>query len=190
MAQVMAVVWILAGLLVAWPCLVIWFALAFPRPVSGAKGRLEHGPGRCFATGLVLYGVVGTLSIGLINNPNSAVKVVGFAITAGLVIVATVGGAGLVKLMGERVRPLSAPISPLAALVRGAALTEFAALFPFFGWFLFLPLATITCLGAGAIGLARGEQAAVQPVPLAARPPEAASVPPEAVPAGVDAAGY
>ncbi len=159
MAQVWAFVWILVGLLVAWPCLVIWFALMFPNPVRRSRERLEAAPGLCMFTGAALALLLGGLAVVLINLPNGLVKLAGYAILAVLLIGATLGAAGMVRLLGERLEPLCGSVSPLGVLIRGAALTELASLFPVIGWFLFLPVATLANLGAGVLGLARRREA-------------------------------
>src|SRR5215213_4247594 len=143
MAEVLAVVSILLGLMVAWPCLVIWFALAFPRPVGEARARLEQRPGASFALGAVVALFAGGFAAVLLKQPSALVKLAGWALLLFLLVAATVGGAGLVQLIGDRVGTVSAPASRLKGLVRAAVLTEFAALFPVIGWFLFAPAAVL-----------------------------------------------
>ena len=154
MAEVLGIVSIILGLTFAWPCLVIWFALAFPGPVDQARGRLQRQPWACAGTGAALAITLGVLAFVLINHPHGVVKLLGWALTSALLLLGTLGAAGMVRLIAARLRPESENLSSLGALVRAAVLTEFAALFPVLGWFLFAPAALLANLGAGTLALA------------------------------------
>jgi hypothetical protein len=186
MGQVMAVVSIILALAIAWPCLVIWFAMAFPGPVKRSRERLERSPWVAFFVGALVFSTVGFIGIAIISAAPGPVKVLGWVVLSPLFVASTVGGAGLVQLIGDRVRDQSAPVSPMAGLVRGAVITECAGIFPIIGWFFFAPIATIISLGAGTIGLFSGQRrevAAVPAYPHAAAP--AYSAPPAYAPPAV-----
>src|SRR5690349_20705992 len=127
MGQVMAIVWLIAGLAVAWPCLMIWFALAFPAPAARAKARLLEAPFGSILAGAAIGLLFGWLSVALLGNPAGPVKLVGWAILSPLLLAATLGAAGLIRIIADRLEATAGPISPLGALVRAALLTEFAA---------------------------------------------------------------
>src|SRR5438552_10849687 len=133
MGEVMAIVSLILGLAVAWPCLVIWFALAFPGPAARARARLVEAPLVCILAGAAVGLVFGWLSVALLSNPAGPVKLVGWLVLSPLLLAATLGAAGLIQIIAERLSSASAPVSPLAALVRAAVLTEFGALFPVIG---------------------------------------------------------
>ena len=61
-------------------------------------------------------------------------------------------------------------------MVRAALLTEFAALFPVIGWFLFAPAALLTGLGAGLAGTL-ASQARLRPVEYLPEPTPVAAAP-------------
>ena len=67
--------------------------------------------------------------------------------------IGSIGGAGMARLLGNRLAPIARPNSTLTNLVRGAVVYEFACLVPFVGWFLFIPIAGITAVGAAAFAL-------------------------------------
>lgn len=171
MADVLATVAILLGLMTAWPCLVIWFSLAFPARVAAARRRLDQSPGTSAGLGAVLTLVVGGIGLVLLQAPRAPIKMMGWALIVLLLLLGTLGGAALVELMAERVRGVSSPGSPLRSLVRAALLTELAALFPVVGWFFFLPAILLTGIGAGVAAL-RGGAEAEAPAPV--RSPTAA----------------
>jgi len=50
-------------------------------------------------------------------------------------------------------RPRECGLTPAGAFVRGAIALELAAVFPFIGWFLLIPLTIVTSLGATAFAL-------------------------------------
>jgi hypothetical protein len=64
-----------------------------------------------------------------------------------------IGGAGMARLLGSRLTAIADPNSKLTNLVRGALVFEFACLVPIVGWFMFIPLAGITGIGAAAFAL-------------------------------------
>jgi hypothetical protein len=172
MGEVMAFVSIIVGLAIAWPCLVIWFALAFPEPVKRSRERLEEAPWRSFGVGLLLLIPV-LIGIRVVTDAPGGAKLAGWVVLAPLFLTSTLGGAGLVQLIGDRVQKASAPISPLAALVRGALMTWGAGLFPVVGWFFFGPVTTIVSLGAGTLGLFARKQREHYPAPVYYHPPAA-----------------
>jgi hypothetical protein len=155
MGEVMGVVFFILGLMVAWPCLVVWVALAFPQPVDRARLRLERSPTGCFFLGAGLALVIGGTAVRMITQPTmpGPAKLLGWIILFPLLLAATIGSAGLVQIIGDRIRAASGPMSPLGALIRGAVITELAALFPVAGWFFFWPLTYLVGLGSGTLGL-------------------------------------
>jgi len=68
-------------------------------------------------------------------------------------VLVAVGMTAMAQLLSERLRALSPEMTPLAGLVRGAVILELALALPFFGWFLVAPVAGLTLLGAGALGV-------------------------------------
>src|SRR5262245_32782968 len=104
MGQVMAVVSIVLALAIAWPCLVIWFAIAFPAPVQRSRERLERSPWLAFFVGVLLLCTVGFIGGAIIAAAPGPVKVLGWVVLSPLFVASTVGGAGLVQLIGDRVR--------------------------------------------------------------------------------------
>src|SRR2546423_5279893 len=91
MGQVMAIVSLILGLAVAWPCLVIWFALAFPGPAARAKTRLLEAPFGSILVGAVLGIVFGWLSVALLNNPAGPLKLAGWLVVLPVLLAASGG---------------------------------------------------------------------------------------------------
>src|SRR5438552_231779 len=116
MGQVMAIVYLILGLAIAWPCLVIWFALAFPGPAGRARARLLDAPFGCVVAGAALGLVFGTLSVVLLQSPAGPVKLAGWALLSPLLLAATVGAAGLIQIVAERISGASPMVTRLGGL--------------------------------------------------------------------------
>jgi len=149
MADVYSIVFTILGFLVVSCGLNVWTALVFPAPVQRCRSRLEEGPFASFLLGAVYAGVFGGLGIAALSAPSGGVKIFGAVLFAPLMIGLAVGGAGLSTLLAERMRALQEGASPFGLLVRGSLINSLAALFPFIGWFLFIPVAGLISLGAG-----------------------------------------
>jgi hypothetical protein len=152
MADVYTVTFTLIGILLSLPALLVAINLLMPDVTRRAQTRLEQTPGRSFVLGAPVTAAF-TLWIAVISQLpgiGQATAVISAILFMGL---GTIGGAGLARLLGERLRPLANPHSELTNLVRGAVVYELAALVPIVGWFLFIPLAGITAVGAAAFAL-------------------------------------
>ncbi|MCB9421505.1 MAG: hypothetical protein H6667_17000 [Ardenticatenaceae bacterium] len=152
MADVYTVTFSLIGILLSLPALLVAINLLMPNMTRRAQLRLEQTPGRCFVLGVpmtatwALFAVI----VGQMPGVGQATAVIATILFMGL---GTIGGAGLARLLGERIRPLAKPNSELTNLVRGAVVYELAALVPIVGWFLFIPLAGIMAVGATSFAL-------------------------------------
>jgi hypothetical protein len=152
MGMVMGVTGVILGIGAALVGLMLWMTLLFPRPTARARRKLEERPGRCFLAGLGMAVLLGVPVIALLRSPNGLAKLGGWTLAFPLTTLLAVGLAAMAQLLGERMQALSPSVTPLGALVRGALTLELVALLPFFGWFLFTPLVSLTLLGAGVIG--------------------------------------
>ena len=156
MADVNAVFGTLLALGIVFPGLLTTWWLLFPVSVERARVRFARTPWACLGLGL-LGMVVILVPIGLLESlPFSAAKFIGtMMIFAGLAY-ASVGAAGLASEMGERLtRQSGGKFTPVGGMVRGAVALELAAAFPVLGWFLIIPLVTITAFGATTFAVLR-----------------------------------
>jgi hypothetical protein len=175
MADVQAIFGILIALGIAYPGMLTTWWLLFPNLVGRVQVRLERSPWTNFWVGLFLTGIYAIPTGVMLALPFGPAKLVGWIMLALLLAVAGIGAAGLAAHLGSRLALRSRPeLSPSAAFLRGAVALELAGFFPLIGWFLFIPLSTIACLGAVALALVRrsASQPALSAVPdsLAARP--------------------
>jgi hypothetical protein len=147
MADVFAIVFILAGLFIALPCLWLFYAALWPNAVGRAQERVQQMPVRTFFLGafvsLVLWGLVALL--GRANLPVPAMLLAGFTVGFSLF-----GVAGFTRLIGSKM-PSTIDI-PWRAHLRGSIVVELSFLVPVVGWLLIFPIALT--LGTGAATLA------------------------------------
>lgn len=152
MADVYTVTFIIIGILISVPALLVGLNLLMPGVTIRTQVRLRETPGKSFWLGAVLTAVllITILITAQIPGP-------GQAFAFGLVVVGmglgSLGAAGMARLLGERIRPLAKPNSDMMNLLRGAILYELACLVPFVGWFIFAPLVGMTVLGAAVFAL-------------------------------------
>lgn len=153
MTDVYIVVFTLAGILISLPALLVALNLLLPKVTTNTAARLAKTPGRSFLLGvpvtaafLLWIAVSSQISFGPIRATAFIAAIAGMGL-------GTVGAAGMARVLGERLKPISDPSSSLTSLVRGALVYELAGLFPLIGWFLFIPLAGIMVMGAAVFGV-------------------------------------
>ena len=153
MADVYTVLFILLGILLTLPALLVAINLLLPAVTQRAQTRLTETPGKSFFLGipvasafLLFVAISSQVNFGLVKAVGGLVAVIGMGL-------GTIGAAGMARLLAERLRPIARPNSELTHLIRGAVVYELACLFPLVGWFLFIPLASITVLGAAVFAL-------------------------------------
>ena len=153
MADVYTVLFILLGILLTLPALLVALNLLLPGVTQRTQTRLAATPGKSFflgvpvASAFILFVAITTqVNFGLIKAVGGIAAIVGMGI-------GTIGAAGMARLLADRLRPIARPNSELTHLIRGAVVYELACLFPIVGWFLFIPFASITVLGAAVFAL-------------------------------------
>jgi hypothetical protein len=173
LGDVFAVLALLIGLGIALPGLLLAWSLLLPGTVARAQTRLRITPGRCMALGAIWLVTGLAPAAALMGTRAGPAQFLGWLIIAALLTLASLGAAGMAALMGERLRGGGAAASVHGGLVRGAITLELAGVFPIIGWFIAIPLITITSLGAGLFALLRW-------APHMAPAPAAAIITPEA----------
>lgn len=152
MAEVYTVTVTLIGILVSLPALLVAINLLYPRLTQRIQQRLEETPRRSFVMGLPITAVF--LSLGLpLAGAGGPAQAAGILLLILFMGVGSLGGAGFSRLLAQRLNTISQPHSQLISLLRGALLYELACLTPLVGWFLFIPLAGITLIGATSFAL-------------------------------------
>ena len=163
MADVYAIFGTLLALGIAFPGMLTALWLLFPPRVERASQQLTDSPGRTFFIGLA-----GTFFVAI---PITILFVAGLpftsvlgALTLTLVLAfAAIGAAGLTQKMSHHLGAKIGSDKPVRAFLGSAAALEMAAVFPFIGWFLVIPVVLILSLGAAIASLfARAKAVKVQ----------------------------
>lgn len=155
MADVYTVTLSLIGILLSVPALLVALNLLLPNVTQRVQTRLEQTPGRSFFLGVPVTAAF-ALFIAVASQVNfGPVQALAFIAAAVGMGIGSIGGAGLARLLGERIRPLAHPNSELTNLARGAVVYELAALVPIVGWFLFIPIAGMMAMGAAVFALVK-----------------------------------
>jgi hypothetical protein len=136
----------------AW-CLVMLVNLLFPQQALKAaeafanRAPAQIGLGAIVGLPTVLFALV------LLNLPLPIAKLAGVVVLVAVVMVASLGFAGLAKLCGERVTSQGGAKHHYEALAKGTLLLVGAGLFPLIGWFVLAPLGLLASIGGGVRAL-------------------------------------
>lgn len=141
----------------SWAATILMIALAFPARVSEAQAKLAHFPGICLGRGVGIVVVSGGLALVLSQAAAGPVKLLAALILGTLGIVAAIGSAAVVRLLGARIDALGSPMTPFGSLTRASFLYVGAGFFPIIGWFAILPAALFLSVGCGAAVLFRAK---------------------------------
>ncbi len=151
--DVFSVVSLIFAICISTWALLLGSALLFRQRTDIAQQTIENRPWKSFFVGFALLLVVGTLGMGMVANPNPAVKLLGTFIVLGLLSIAAIGAAGLSQLIGARMQPMDPSLSAYRAIGRGAMIVVVAGLLPLVGWWVFTPIVLSVSLGAGLSAL-------------------------------------
>jgi len=126
----------------------------FPGIVGRAEVRLSQTPGRSFGFGLAGALLIAVPLLILFAMPFGPTKLIASFLLIAVLIVASLGAAGLAATMGSRLaEQMGRSPSNLKSFLGGALALELAAAFPFLGWLIVIPFTIITCLGASLFAL-------------------------------------
>jgi len=154
MADVYAVFGTLLALGIIFPGMLIAWSLIFPGTVGRASSRIERTPWRCLGLGLALAFPIGFSVAILLSIALGPANFLGGALIVLSLAFASLGASGMAGMMGRRLLARSKKdTSEAAGFLRGALTLELAAAFPVIGWFLAIPLITLSSLGAAAFAM-------------------------------------
>lgn len=156
MADILTIFGLLLIMALAFPALLTAVWLTFPGAVDRAHQRVDRTPVRCFSMGVLAVLLAGFPTLILLNAPPAGAKAAGFGLIILALSLGTIGAAGMAARLSQRLNERSTrSMSPLAGFLTGAVALELAVAFPVVGWFLVLPIALLTALGATVFALLR-----------------------------------
>lgn len=153
MADVYTVTFLVIGLLVSYPALLVALNLLLPQVTGRAAERVSAGPFKTFAVGTVLTAGMALLILATAEAGAGPVRALAWLTGLGALGLIAIGSAGMSRLLGERLVLWSEPASKLKNLLRGAVIYELAGIMPIVGWLLFLPAMVILSIGAATAAL-------------------------------------
>jgi hypothetical protein len=153
----------ITGILAA--CTSLWAAilvmlLLFSSRTREAAERIEQSPWRCAGIGTLVLAIAGLITIILLNQPNGALKLLGWFSLALLLVLAILGSAGLSRVLADRILKVDSAVPPFRAAGYSAGLLVATGLLPILGW-LILVVSLLTSLGAGILTLKRRKKVTV-----------------------------
>ena len=148
----------------SWVAMILTVALAFPARVAAAQAKLTAAPGVCLARGLAVVLISAVLAIVLSKAAAGPVRGLALLILGGLGVVAALGSAAVVRLLGARIDALGSPMTPFASLTRASVLYVATGFLPVIGWGVVLPAALLLSVGSG-VAVLFGTQPKARPAP-------------------------
>ena len=148
MADVLKIFLIVLGTLIV--LVSYWLAAEslFPRLVARAQEQYRTRPIRITLLGALIGTPVVTLGLGLLQAGSAPTKVIGFLLVTTASFGGLAGSAGLCRRIGTGLPSPADATQPWRRVLRGAVVLALISLLPFAGWFLVLPLALASGLGA------------------------------------------
>lgn len=154
MSDVIAIFGLLFITSLAFPGLLVAWALLFPNVVERARDRVEHTPWTTFGMGIAgLIGAVIPITI-LLALPFAPAKFFGWVSILATLTFASLGASGIAAQMGRQITyQVKSEMSEFNSFVWGTVTFELAAAFPILGWLIVTPLWIITSMGAAIFGI-------------------------------------
>ena len=142
-----------------WGATLLLVALAAPLRAERAQAMLQSSPGACLARGfaVALLSVVVAAALG--RQAAGPMRLLSGLVWAALGALAALGGAGIARLIGERIQSTGTQMSPFASLTRGTIVYVAAGFLPGVGWLLIAPVAVLLSLGSGVAVMVRPQAA-------------------------------
>ncbi len=153
MSDTIMVISLIAGFGICLTSIGLLCHALFPKWTVRSEARLRTRPYSTMAVGVFVGLAVFFLGVALLNAPHPAIKVVGGAVILSVLLFSFAGCAGLSRFVGSRLPSPADAERPWKAVIRGWVVIYLAALLPIFGWFVFLPLALLSGVGAALLSM-------------------------------------
>lgn len=150
MTDVYAVIASLIFLALTYPALLLVWRIFFPGHVQRARARIIKTPWKSFGFGIASALLAAIPAAILFSLPAQLFQVLGWIWIVLLLALSSSAAAGISAELGKRIQSLNGgQFSELGSFLRGAAVWEFASVFPVIGWLLVFPAGLFLTLGAG-----------------------------------------
>lgn len=147
LADTMAIFFVITGLIIALPALWLLCKGLWPVAVESTTGLCHQGLFKSFLCGLPLT-VAAIFGFGMLTKLGSAGGVAAAGLLSIYVIYSSVGIAGLVTAVGQKLPSPEDESCPWKATRRGSIVLVLSFVLPFIGWFVILPSSLL--IGCGS----------------------------------------
>jgi hypothetical protein len=165
MTDILRIFFIIILLTIALAAYFLVIGALFANRIMKTQRVISQMQGRSFGVGFVNFLFFGVILVVLItitdgnaNRVSSVIRTIllipTLTLAALLSAVLSIGLAGMVNILGERIFPES---NVLKRSIYGTVVLSFACALPFVGWFLLLPYAGLLGFGAFILGLFQRE---------------------------------
>ncbi len=165
MADVLKIFLIIVGLLIAFVCYWLLFEALAPEHVKRSQVAYRERPWKVLLSGLGAGIPLTLLGLAMANAGAAPVKLVGVVVLFAVVLVALLGSAGLARHIGLRLPTARDASEPWRPVLRGGIVLSVCFVLPGIGWFVLLPYALITGVGAAVMARRVPEVATILPAP-------------------------
>jgi hypothetical protein len=165
MTDILRLFFIIILLTIALAAYFLVIGALFTSRIMKTQRVISQMPGRAFGVGFVnflFFGVilvvVFTITDGNANRVSSVIRIIllipTLTLTALLTAVLSLGLAGMVNILGDRIFP---ELDTLKRNIYGSVVLSFACALPVVGWFLLFPYVGFVGIGAFVLGLFQRE---------------------------------
>ncbi|MBX9666830.1 MAG: hypothetical protein K2X93_04390 [Candidatus Obscuribacterales bacterium] len=148
LADTMAIFLVIVGLLICFNAIWLFCRAIWEPLIVGAREAHYNGMVKSFFLGLPLTALTVIVFGALANDKQGPWGLVAILIAGVYLLFASIGVAAMAELIGDRLGGETAGQAPWRCTVRGGSVLVLSFLFPFLGWLLILPVATIVGCGA------------------------------------------
>ena len=170
MADVLKIVFLIAGLLLCYVSYWLASAALFPNVVEGSRRQYETHPIRITLIGIALAVPFVLVSIGIGKVAHPLAKMIGVAVISLPVLYGLAGSAGLALRIGASLHSALDETEPWRRVLRGSIILSFTFLLPVIGWFIVMPWTLVSGLGAAVCGMSWKRRAPAGQVQLTPAP--------------------
>jgi hypothetical protein len=137
-ANVLAITFLIIGLLAVFNCFWLLFASLFPNFNRQAQKNFS-APFKTFFVGVGAGLIPGILSASLLGNPVG--RILGWPVFVIVVAASIAGTAALAHRIGNGMPSQNDRVNPWRKTLRGGVVLSITFLMPFLGWFVWFPIA-------------------------------------------------
>jgi hypothetical protein len=154
MADVFKIVFLVLGALLVLEAYWLASAALFPGWVARAREVYDARPVRATLVGALVAAPLGIVGVGAATNaPNGALKLVGALLASVPILLALGGSTGLALRIGAGLALPADELAPWRRVLRGGIVLSLTFLLPVVGWFVVLPWALVSGVGAALLAL-------------------------------------